>query len=101
MTCPSFAYCSLQLSPSLTFLIPFCLQLTQVLRQCPGLTCAYVELARCYAGLGMFDEAARALQQCITLQPNNSPVLVAVSTSPFMTIYCRCVTRHCITICGS
>jgi tetratricopeptide (TPR) repeat protein len=50
----------------------------QVLRQCPGMISAYVELARCYAALGMFDEAGRLLQQCLSLQPHCSPVLVAV-----------------------
>lgn len=40
---------------------------------------AYVEQSRCYAGMGMFDEAARSLQQCLVLQPHCSPVLVAVS----------------------
>jgi hypothetical protein len=42
--------------------------------------CAYVELARCYSALGMFEEASRVLHQCLTLQPHCSPVLVAVST---------------------
>ena len=75
-----------------------------MLRQCPGLTCAYVELARCYAGLGMFDEAARALQQCIALQPNNSPVLVAVSASlpsDYLTdysVHCTRATRDGIAV---
>jgi hypothetical protein len=55
-----------------------CFVCLQVLRQCPGMISAYVELARCYAALGMFDEAGRVLQQCLSLQPHCSPVLVAV-----------------------
>ena len=51
----------------------------QVLRYCPGMISAYVELARCYLGLGMFEEAARTLQQCLGLQPNCAPVLVALA----------------------
>ena len=40
---------------------------------------AYVELARCYAAVGMWEEASRTLHQCLSLQPRCSPVLVAVS----------------------
>lgn len=47
------------------------------------MVCAYVELARCYAGLGMLDEAGRVLQQGLALQPHSSPVLVAVRS-----VYC-------------
>jgi hypothetical protein len=52
--------------------------LQSVMRLCPGMISVYVELARCYSALGMFEEASRTLQQCLTLQPHCSPVLVAV-----------------------
>ena len=55
---------------------------------CPGMICTYVELARCYSGLGMFDEAARVLHQCVSLQPQCSPALVAVSVSILIHHYC-------------
>lgn len=51
-----------------------------MLRICPGLVSAYVEEARCYAALGQFTEAARALQQCLSLDPNCAPVLVALAS---------------------
>jgi lipopolysaccharide biosynthesis regulator YciM len=38
-----------------------------------------LELARCYAGLGMFEDASRVLQQCLSLQPQCSPVLIALA----------------------
>lgn len=40
--------------------------------------CAYVELSRCYTAMGMFEDASRTLQQCLNLQPQCSPVLIAV-----------------------
>jgi len=49
------------------------------MRSCPGMISAYVELARCYSALGMWEEASRTLHQCLNLQPRCSPVLVAVS----------------------
>ena len=64
------------------------LKSAQVLRVCPGMICTYVELARCYSGLGMFDEAARVLHQCVSLQPQCSPALVAVSVSILIHHYC-------------
>ncbi|KAJ1438327.1 hypothetical protein B484DRAFT_392369, partial [Ochromonadaceae sp. CCMP2298] len=54
--------------------------LMMVQRACPGMISAYVELARCYSSLGMFDEASRSLHQCLTLQPHCSPVLVAMAS---------------------
>lgn len=53
--------------------------LTRVLNVCPGMTPAYVELARCNATLGLFEEASRGLQQCLSLQPSNSAVLLALA----------------------
>lgn len=53
--------------------------LNRILRTCPGMVSAYVELSRCYSSLGMFEEASRVLQQCLALQPNCSPVLVAMA----------------------
>lgn len=42
--------------------------LNKVLRLCPGMVCAYIELARCYTAQGMYDEGSRTLHQCLTLE---------------------------------
>lgn len=45
--------------------------LNKVLRLCPGMVCAYIELARCYTAQGMYDEGSRTLHQCLTLEVRN------------------------------
>jgi hypothetical protein len=42
--------------------------LNKVLRLCPGMVCAYIELARCYVAQGMYDEGSRTLLQCLALE---------------------------------
>ena len=39
--------------------------LSRVLKLCPGIVPAYVELSRVHVGLGQFEEASRVLQQCL------------------------------------
>ncbi len=53
--------------------------LNRVLKLCPGMTCAYIELARTYMNHAMFDEAMRALQQCLSLNPHCSSALLFMS----------------------
>lgn len=53
--------------------------LNRVIRICPGTICAYVEVARAYCSMGMFEEASRALNQCLAMQPNCAPVLLAMA----------------------
>ena len=53
--------------------------LTNVLKLCPGIMCAYIELARCHMAQGMYEEASRVLHQCLALQPHCSAALVALA----------------------
>jgi tetratricopeptide repeat protein 21B len=53
--------------------------LVKVLRIAPGMTCAYIEQARCFSAQGMFDEAVRALHTCLSLWPHCSAALVAMA----------------------
>lgn len=42
--------------------------LIKVLKLCPGMVCAYIELARCYTAQGMYEEGSRTLHQCLSLE---------------------------------
>ena len=42
--------------------------LANVLKLCPGMLCAYVEVARCYQGQGNYEEASRVLSQALAMQ---------------------------------
>jgi tetratricopeptide repeat protein 21B len=53
--------------------------LTNVLKLCPGIVCAYIELARCHMAQGQHEEASRVLHQCLALQPHCSAALVALA----------------------
>ena len=53
--------------------------LRTVMSQCPGFVCTYIELARCYATLGVHEEAVRNLHQCLNLQPTCTAALVAMA----------------------
>jgi tetratricopeptide (TPR) repeat protein len=53
--------------------------LNKSLRRYPGLVSAYVEIARCYSALGMYGDATRSLTQCLQLQPQCAPVLIALA----------------------
>ena len=53
--------------------------LDRVIQECPGMTPAYVEQARCKASLGQFEDASRRLHQCLELQPQSSAVLLALA----------------------
>eukprot|EP01038_Epipyxis_sp_PR26KG_P004303 gene4303-6099_t len=53
--------------------------INSVLRICPGMISPYVELARCYSSIGLYDEASRCLHKCLSMQPQCSPVLVALA----------------------
>jgi len=50
------------------------------MNMCPGMTCVYIEMSRCYATHRMFGEAARILNQCLTLQPHCSAALIALAS---------------------
>ena len=56
---------SLEVSPSVQSGMDL---LNKVLRLCPGMVCAYIELARCYIAQGMYDEGSRTLLQCLSLE---------------------------------
>ena len=47
--------------------------LARVLRLCPGMVCAYIELARCHIAQGMYEEASRTLHQCLSLEVSEAP----------------------------
>jgi hypothetical protein len=47
--------------------------LSKVLRLFPGIVPAYIELARCFAGQSMAEEANRVLYQCLSLQVSERP----------------------------
>ncbi len=53
--------------------------LNKVLKQCPGMSCCYIELARTYMHHSMYDEAIRTLHQCLALNPHCSAALVYVA----------------------
>ena len=53
--------------------------LNRTLKQCPGMACCYVELARTYMHHSMYEEAVRTLHQCLSLNPHCSAALVYVA----------------------
>lgn len=53
--------------------------LNKVLRLCPGMMCAYIELARYSMAQGLYEEASRTLHQCLALEPHCSAALVFLS----------------------
>lgn len=50
-----------------------------VLNLCPGMISAYLERGRSYCAIGRYEEAARTLQQCLSLQPQSAPILIAMA----------------------
>jgi tetratricopeptide (TPR) repeat protein len=50
--------------------------LSTVLRICPGALNVYIETAVGLASVGRYEDASRSLQQCLSLHPRNSAVLV-------------------------
>jgi len=53
--------------------------LNRILHLCPGMSCAYIEQARCYASQGQYEEALRSLHQILALQPHSSAALVSMA----------------------
>lgn len=53
--------------------------LNRTLKQCPGMTCTYIELARTYMHHSMYEEAVRTLHQCLSLNPHCSAALLFMS----------------------
>jgi tetratricopeptide repeat protein 21B len=53
--------------------------LQKVLSKCPGMVSTYIEIARLHFAMGRFDEAARVLQQCLSLQPQAAVGLIAMA----------------------
>ena len=51
----------------------------RVIASCPGISAAYIEIARAYSALGKNEEALRSLHQCMSLQPHMAAALVAVA----------------------
>jgi tetratricopeptide (TPR) repeat protein len=53
--------------------------LQSILQFCPGIMITYVEIARFYCMFGKYEEAMRILQQCLSLQPQSSAILLALA----------------------
>ena len=66
---------SLEVSPSVQSGMDL---LNKVLRLCPGMVCAYIELARCYVAQGMYEEGGRTLLQCLALEVRGSDIALGI-----------------------
>jgi tetratricopeptide repeat protein 21B len=53
--------------------------LQSILQFCPGIMITYIEIARFYCMFGKYEEAMRILQQCLSLQPQSSAILLALA----------------------
>lgn len=51
----------------------------KVLKNCPGMSCVYIEQARALCSMEMYDDAQRALSTCLAFWPHCSAALVSMA----------------------